>query len=149
MRRKRQGVAGWKVGVSENEGDATESPQTGSLQTSNRELVIATNRAEVARNMALLAAEHLLLTLLPRLNKLTESSCDSTNTATYIGTRPYVMRAWPTNRVLDTILESYSKLTAIKVPRQHSLRGTTYIQLVRVTKINRTSVRGDSSAEDR
>lgn len=138
------------MGVSKNEGDATESPQTGSLQTSNRELVIATDRAEVARNMALLAAdEHLLLTLLPRLNKLTESSCDSTNTATYIGTRPYVMRAWPTNRVLDTILESYSKLTAIKVPRQHSLRGTTYIQLVRVTKINRTSARGDSSAEDR
>lgn len=138
------------MGVSENEGDATESPQTGSLQTSNRELVIATNRAEVARNMALLAAdERLLLTLLPRLNKLTESSCDSTNTATYIGTRPYVMRAWPTNRVLDTILESCSKLTAIKVPRQHSLRGTTYIQLVRVTKINRTSARGDSSREDR
>lgn len=137
------------MGVSESEGDATESPQTGSLQTSNRELVIATNYAEVARNMALLAAEHLLLTLLPRLNKLTESSCDSTNTATYIGTRPYVMRAWPSNRALRTILESCTKLTAIKVPRQHSRTDAPLVRHGRVTKIGRTSGRGRSSAEDR
>ena len=56
----------------------------------NREHVIATNYAEVARNMALLAAGHLLLApSSPLLNKLTESCCDSTAT-TYIGTRPYV-----------------------------------------------------------
>lgn len=57
----------------------------------NREHVIATNYAEVARNMGLLAAGHLLLLLFPSLNKLTESSCDGTSTATYIGTRPYVI----------------------------------------------------------
>lgn len=126
------------MGVAVSEVDATESPQTGSLQTSNREHVIATNYAEVARNGTVggTEARRLLLTLPPRLNKLAESSCDSARTHTLQHTyeqSPYVMRGREHElklflcvRVLDTILESCSKLTAIKVPRQHTLRDFAY-----------------------